>query len=78
MHIDKDVYNAIVITWSGIAPDAYEMCEDDNYIAMEMTLDADRLALAGFEEEQAELRKLYDEHGYQKVWEHLAKTIQLL
>jgi hypothetical protein len=78
MHIDKDIYNAIVITWNNIAPDAEEMCEDDNYIAMEVTLDADRMAMCGFEEEQKELDKLYDEYGYVKVWEFLSKNIQLI
>lgn len=41
--LKQDIYR----TWEAIAPDAYDMCDDNNEIAVEMCIDADRLATYG-------------------------------
>jgi hypothetical protein len=69
---------AILDTWGSIAGDAYEICEGDNEIAMELVLDASRLAMNGFEEADAEIRTLCMEHGFGEVRAALSKKIQLL
>lgn len=76
--IDYPMAWAIQATWESIAADAYEMCEGDNYIAMEFTLDADRLVMNGYNDVEDQLQKLYKEHGYEAVWEYLSENIQLL
>jgi hypothetical protein len=76
--ISRDTKNAIYATWDSIACDAYDICEDDNTIAMELVLDASRLTMNGFAEADAEIKTLCVEHGWGKVCEELAKRIQLL
>lgn len=69
---------AILGTWDSIAWDAYEICEGDNEIAMEMVLDASRLTMNGFAEADAEIKSLCVKHGFGEVREALSKEIQLL
>jgi hypothetical protein len=69
---------AILGTWDSIASDAYEICEGDNEIAMELVLDASRLAMNGFTEADLEIRTLCVEHGFGEVRAALSKKIQLL
>lgn len=76
--IDRCMAWAIQATWESIADDAYEMCEGDNSIAMEFTLDADRLIMNGYNDVEDQLWELYKEHGYEAVWKYLSENIQLL
>lgn len=76
--ISREAKNAIYSTWDSIASDAYDICEDDNSIAMELVLDASRLTMNGFAEADAEIKALCVEHGWAEVCETLAKRIQLL
>jgi hypothetical protein len=69
---------AILATWDSIAADAYDICEDDNTVAMELVLDASRLTMNGFAEADAEIKTLCFEYGWAEVCEDLAKQIQLL
>lgn len=39
----KDIYR----TWAAVASDAYEMVDDDNEVAIEFCIDADRLVTFG-------------------------------
>jgi hypothetical protein len=70
--------SAIARTWDEISGDAYETCEGDNEIAMELVLDANRMAFAGFEAEDRMVRDLCAEHGWTTVREYFARRIQLL
>lgn len=76
--ITKNTENAIYATWDSIADDAYEICEGDNTVAMELVLDASRLTMNGFAEADAEIKTLCVEYGWSEVCEALAKRIQLL
>jgi hypothetical protein len=76
--VSKSTENAIYATWDYIAEDAYEICEDDNAIAMELVLDASRLTMNGYAEADAEIKTLCFEHGWGTVCEELAKSIRLL
>ena len=76
--VSKSTENAIYATWDYIAADAYDICEDDNAVAMELVLDAGRLAMNGYAEADAEIKTLCGEYGWSKVSEALAKRIQLL
>ena len=69
---------AIRNTWDSIAWDAYEICEGDNGIAMEMVLDANRLTMNGFEEADLEIHTLCAQHGFGEVRQSLSKQIPLL
>lgn len=62
------------ITWQQIAPDLYECCPNlDNEEAIEMCIDANRLAFNG-EDEEADIlvRELCKEHGYHTVLKFLS------
>lgn len=76
--ITRATENAIYATWDSIASDAYDMCEDDNSIALELVLDASRLTMNGYAEADMEIKTLCVEHGWAEVCEALAKRIQLL
>jgi len=76
--ISKETLNAIAITWDYIAADAYEMCEDDNEIAVEMTIDAGRLKMNNYADAQNEVRSLINAHGYAPVLAAISKKLQLL
>jgi len=76
--ITKATQQAIYATWDYIAADAYELCEGDNEIAVELVLDASRLAMQGYADADAEIKQLCAEHGFGTVREVLAKKMQLL
>lgn len=76
--ITRATENAIYATWDSIASDAYDMCEDDNSIALELVLDASRLTMNGYAEADAEMKSLYEKFGWEKVFKTLSKKIQLL
>ena len=76
--VTDNTRRAILGTWDSIAWDAYEICEGDNEIAMEMVLDASRLTMNGFEAADAEIKTLCAQHGFGEVREALSKKIQLL
>jgi hypothetical protein len=78
MQITDSTRFAILVTWDSIASDAYELCEGDNEIAMELVLDANRLTSNGYEEADLEISTLCAQHGFGAVRETLAKKIQLL
>jgi len=76
--VSKQAKAAIQSTWDSIAHDVYDSCDGDNEIAMELVLDAKRLALWGFEDEQLEVSSLCQTHGYHNVLKALAAQMQLL
>jgi hypothetical protein len=76
--ISRATENAVYATWDSIASDAYDICEGDNTVAMELVLDAGRLVMNGYVEADAEIKTLCDEYGWGEVCEILAKRIQLL
>ena len=78
IEISRATERAIHSTWDSIAGDAYELCDGDNYIAMELVLDADRLAMNGYDASNAEIKHLCLEHGFGLVCRILSKRIQLL
>jgi hypothetical protein len=78
MQITDSTRFAILATWDGIAGDAYELCEGDNEIAMELVLDANRLTMNGYAEADLEISTLCAKHGFGLVRETLAKKIRLL
>jgi hypothetical protein len=78
LEISRATERAILSTWDSIASDAYELCEGDNEIAMELVLDASRLTMNGYPASDAEIKHLCLEHGFGLVCKILAKRIQLL
>lgn len=70
--------NAIYATWDYIASDAYDICDGDNSVALELVLDASRLVMNGYAEADAEIKTLCTQHGWDKVFKTLTKRIQLL
>jgi hypothetical protein len=78
IYISKDTQFAILSTWDSIADDAYELCEGDNEIAVELVLDANRLTMNGYAEADAEISALCAAHGFGTVREQLSKKMRLL
>jgi hypothetical protein len=76
--ISKSTENAIYATWDCIEADAYDICEGDNAVAMELVLDASRLTMNGYAEADAEIKTLTAQYDWGLVCETLAKRIQLL
>jgi hypothetical protein len=76
--ITNATQQAIYAVWDYIAADAYELCEDDNEIAVELVLDAGRLAMQGYADADAEIKQLCAEHGFGTVRSVLSKKMQLL
>lgn len=76
--ITEQTRRAIVNTWDSISGDAYDMCEGDNEIAVELVIDASRLEMEGYAEAGAEISALCKAHGFGVVRAALSKTIQLL
>lgn len=76
--ITEQTRRAIVNTWDSIAGDAYEMCEGDNEIAVELVIDASRLEMAGYPDAGKEISELCKAHGFGVVRAALSKRIQLL
>lgn len=78
MQITKETQQAIESTWNQIVGDAYDMCEGDNEIAIELVLDASRLAMHGYKTAQDEISALCLQHSFGNVRAQLNKQIQLL
>jgi hypothetical protein len=78
MNFSKELLSAIACVWDTIVSDAYEMCEGDNEIALEFVLDASRLTVSGFPQENNEVSDLISAFGYTEVLNALDKKIQLL
>jgi hypothetical protein len=76
--ISKETENAIFATWDSISADAYEICEGDNEIAVELVLDANRLSMNGYAAADAEIRQLCVDYGFGTVREQLSKKMRLL
>jgi len=81
----REVYDAVendmFDVWSQIAPDAMEMCEGDNAVAVEMILDANRLSMfcgvTGATSE-ALLSEMYTKYGFGQVCQYFALEVSLL
>jgi len=78
MMFSKELLSAIENVWAQIESDAYELCDNDNTIALEFVLDAGRLSLYGFDKQLQEARDLFNSFGYDKVMNSLDKKVQLL
>ena len=78
MKFSKQFFHDAIATWNSIAPDVYEMCENDNEIAWELILDADRIGTYGSPESQQELRRMLVKHSWNEVLKHLAKEHPIL
>ena len=76
--VSKSVENAILDTWDYLAPDAAELCEGSDEIAMEFVIDADRLSMQGFTEANNTVKALARKHGFGTVRRELARRIPLL
>jgi len=76
--ITEQTRRAILSTWDDIASDAYDMCDGDNEIAVELVIDASRLEMAGYPDAGKEISALCKAHGFGVVRAALSKTIQLL
>lgn len=76
--ISRATENAIYATWDYISSDAYDMCDGDNSVALELVLDANRLTMNGYAEADTELKSLYEKFGWGKVLKTLSKKLQLL
>jgi hypothetical protein len=76
--VSYETRRAIISTWNGIASDAYEACDDDNEIAIELVIDANRLLSAGYPDADREIRDLCMQYGFGVVCSALSKNIQLL
>ena len=76
--VSKSTERAIYATWDYIAADAYDICEGDNAVAMELVLDANRLTMNGYAEADAEIKTLCHQYDWGVVHETLAKHIRLL
>ena len=62
--------------WQAIAADAAEFCED-NESAIEMCIDANRLAIFANEMSDVEIKRLSKEFGYQTVLRQLSKSLTI-
>lgn len=76
-HVQK-LMRAIVSIWNGIAPDADPSGKMKNAHALEVSLDGDRLAMDGRDEENEILRTLQKDFGYDKVDRFLNKHVKLV
>jgi hypothetical protein len=78
MQISTNLIRAINDVWCQISGDAYDICDGDNQIALELVLDASRLTSNGYPAEDAESSALIMKHGYSNVLAELDKRIGLL
>ena len=62
--------------WQAIAADAAEFCED-NESAIEMCIDANRLAIFANKSSDDEIQQLCKEFGYQTVLRQLSKSLTI-
>lgn len=69
--------NDINKVWNAIASDSAEFC-DDNELAVEMCIDANRLAIYGSEKSESELRDHIAAHNYSMVLRELCKVVTLI
>lgn len=72
----KEFIRDVNSVWQSIASDASEFCED-NESAVELCIDANRLALHGLQASEDELKRLIQEHGYKMVLRELSKSVSL-
>ena len=66
----------VQIVWQAIASDAAEFCED-NESAIEMCIDANRLATFANKSSDDEIQQLCKEFGYQTVLRQLSKSLTI-
>jgi len=71
----RTLLSAVHGTWNAIAPDAGV---EDNDEALELVLDADRIAMYGSKVAHEELKWLDEFYGYEKVQRTLSKKVQLV
>lgn len=69
--------NDVNKVWNAIASDSAEFC-DDNESAVEMCIDANRLAIYGSEKSESELRDHIAAHNYRMVLRELCKVVTLI
>jgi hypothetical protein len=62
--------------WGALAEESLEVGSNDE--AIELILDADRLAMYGSEESNEELKRLDDAHGYAKVQAELSRVLRFV
>lgn len=80
MEASEELQQAIQMTWEAIGSDCLDMApEIDNEGALEMVLDADRMAMYGGSNEAVdEYRRLLEEFGFAGTIRVLSKQIQLV
>jgi len=66
----------VYMTWEHIAPDAGELVSS-NEEALEMVLDANRMAVSGYDEADRLVQDLASEHGFGNVIDFLSAQIRL-
>jgi len=76
--ITKSLENAVLDTWNYLAPDAEELCEGDNTVAVEFVIDAGRLSMQRFPEADQAVKELIKQHGFADVRRALSDRIPLL
>ncbi len=72
----KQLIADVQTVWQAIAQDATEFCED-NESAIEMCIDANRLAIFANEMSDVEIKRLSKEFGYQTVLRQLSKSLTI-
>ena len=75
-NVVEELRGPIWSVWSEIAPDALDFVEDD-YQAMEMVLDADRLGMFGQPHAQSVVDQLFKEYGFVRVCKYLSAEMKL-
>lgn len=73
----KQLISDIQVVWQAIAPDCAEFCED-NESAVEMCIDANRLATFANKSSDDEVQKLSANYGYSTVLKALCNEITLV
>ena len=72
----KQLVADVQTVWQAIAPDVLEFCED-NESAIEMCIDANRLATFANKSSDDEIQQLCKEFGYQTVLRQLSKSLTI-
>lgn len=72
----KQLIADIQTVWQAIAHDCLEFCED-NESAIEMCIDANRLATFANKSSDDEIQQLCKEFGYQTVLRQLSKSLTI-
>ena len=73
----KQLIADIQTVWQAIAPDVVEFCED-NESAVEMCIDANRLATFANKSSDDEIWQLQIDFGYSTVIKSLVKEVELM